>query len=410
MRNLLLFFLVLIQVNLFAQNKDIVIGQIDSIQSEILGESRKLWIHVPQGADKEIFTPERYPVVFLLDGDAFFSSMQGLIQQLSFVNGNTLCPKMIIVGIPNTNRWRDLSPSRPSLGDDPFMNAEMIAQTGGGENFIAFIEKELIPYIDSKYPTEPYKMLVGHSLGGLMAVHTFFHKPELFNAYVAIDPSMSWNKKKLLLEIKKKKLGKKYENRSLYLGIANSDTEEKDSLTIRNDQTPWTEHTRSIFEFHDIMKSQRDKLNYRAKFYPADDHQSIPFNAQYDAFRYIFRSHKFKLTAVDYMFPNSNIAEKLETHYQELSSFFGYEKKPGEDYLNSMAYQFMNMKQYPKAEQLFLLNIKFYPKSFNVYDSIGDLYELKGEREKAIENYKKAIKLNPKSAYTKEKLEELENQ
>ena len=89
-----------------AQNIDnkIVIGKIDSVYSNIIGEQRKIWVYVPQGSDDPIFSKKHYPVVYLMDGDAHFYSVMGMIQQLSEVNGNTICPKMIVVGIPNTDR------------------------------------------------------------------------------------------------------------------------------------------------------------------------------------------------------------------------------------------------------------------------------------------------------------------
>jgi len=90
------------------ENGNIVIGKIDSVQSNILGGNRKIWVYVPDGA---VNNTERFPVVYVLDGDGHFSSVVGVTQQLSTINGNTMCPKMIIVGIPNTDRTRDLTPT-----------------------------------------------------------------------------------------------------------------------------------------------------------------------------------------------------------------------------------------------------------------------------------------------------------
>ena len=159
MKKIILLLILSIFTNLvFAQGKvekeNIVIGKTDSIQSKILGEQRKIWVHVPNGAN------QKYPVVYVLDGDGHFSSVVGMIQQLSTINGNMMCPKMIVVGIPNTDRTRDLTPTH--IDADPYVPADSIfyKTSGGGENFIAFIEKELMPYIDVKYPTAPYKILI----------------------------------------------------------------------------------------------------------------------------------------------------------------------------------------------------------------------------------------------------------
>lgn len=178
----LILLLIASSVSVSAQSNDIVIGKIDTLTSTVLNEQRKIWVYVPESADESLYTKETYPVVYLLDGDAHFYPTVGMVHQLSTVNGNTVSPKMIVAGIPNTNRMRDLSPSKPNPGDDPLMPPAMLPNTGGGENFMKFIETELIPYVEANYPTEPYRTFVGHSLGGLMVMHAFLKTPELFNA------------------------------------------------------------------------------------------------------------------------------------------------------------------------------------------------------------------------------------
>ena len=95
-------------------------------------------------------------------------------------------PDIIVVGIPNTDRSIDLTPTH-------VVDAPDDSTSGGGENFISFIEKELMPFIDNKYPTEPYKILAGHSSGGLEVMQAFAHHTNLFNSYIAIDPSIWWD-------------------------------------------------------------------------------------------------------------------------------------------------------------------------------------------------------------------------
>jgi predicted alpha/beta superfamily hydrolase len=99
---------------------------------------------------------------------------------------------MIVIGITNTNRDRDLKPTIKNLKGNPNPDS------GGGDNFMNFIEKELIPHIDSIYPTAPYRIFSGHSLGGLTVINTFLNNTQLFNAYIAIDPSLWWNNQALV--------------------------------------------------------------------------------------------------------------------------------------------------------------------------------------------------------------------
>jgi predicted alpha/beta superfamily hydrolase len=183
------------------QPKQIVIGSIDTIQSKILNEKREVWIYVPGSASDTTYSKQRYPVVYLLDGESHFSSVVGMIQQLNFAY---VCPEMIVVGILNTDRTRDLTPTHTDSWSflDFVLDSDYCKNSGGGEKFISFMEKELMPYIDSLYPSAPYRILIGHSFGGLTVMNTLIHHTNLFKAYVAIDPAMSWDNQKLLEEAK----------------------------------------------------------------------------------------------------------------------------------------------------------------------------------------------------------------
>src|SRR6187397_1678705 len=217
------FLLILIPIITLTSNAQtdnkIVIGKVDSVYSSILKEKRKVWVYTPNMKTGEQIPGKRYPVVYLLDGDGHFESVVGMIQQLSQVNGNTVCPEMIVVGIPNTDRTRDLTPTHIA-SDPPIMDSNFSKNTGGGENFISFIEKELMPHIDSAYHTQPYRMLVGHSFGGLTVMNVLTNHTKLFNAYIAIDPSMWYDKERFLATTKKKLSEIKYDGIRLYVGIA----------------------------------------------------------------------------------------------------------------------------------------------------------------------------------------------
>lgn len=270
--------LFLLSTSTIAQNKDgdIVIGKTDSVYSSILKENRKIWVYVPnQGSRDAAKNTHRYPVVYLLDGDGHFHSVTGLIQQLSQVNGNTNVPEMIVVGIPNTDRFRDLTPTHTERM--PFSAGPPPASNGGGEAFTSFMEKELMPHIDSLYPTAPYRIMIGHSLGGLMVINTLIHHPKLFNGYIAIDPSLWWHDQKLLKESAAALRTGNYNGKSLYLGIANTLPAKMDTIKMKKDTTSAGIHPRSIFEFRDMLrKGPVNGLRWNARYYPNDSHGSVP--------------------------------------------------------------------------------------------------------------------------------------
>jgi predicted alpha/beta superfamily hydrolase len=407
MKKIILLLVLSILTNLvFAQGKvdteNIVIGKIDSIQSKILGEQRKIWVHVPNVAN------QKYPVVYVLDGDGHFSSVVGMIQQLSTTNGNMMCPKMIVVGIPNTDRTRDLTPTH--IVADPFVPADSTFHktSGGGENFIAFIEKELMPHIEAKYPTAPFKMLIGHSLGGLAVMQTFVHHNDLCNSYICIDPSMWWDNEKLLKETQKVLAEKKFDGKSLYLGIANTLEEGMDIKKVEQDTSIDSKHIRSILTLKAAFeKNKQNGLKYRGKYYPDDTHGSAPLITEYDALRFFFDFFPLILTNKDFKDSTGTIVTKYQNHFAQISQKMGYQIKPYMNEINYMGYDFLSRKIYKTAESFFKLNIENYSESGYVYDSYGDYFIAIGDKANAIIQLKKALSIK-ENEVSRKKLSELE--
>lgn len=405
---LLPFTLIILSFYATAQkNNKIEIGTIDSVYSKILKEQRKIMIHIPNSAQNVLYSKQRYPVIYILDGDDHFNSIVGMIEQLSSIGRNSSFPEMIVVGIPNTDRTRDLTPTRIK-SDLPMMDSIAAKNSGGGESFISFMEKELMPHIDSLYPTEPYRMLIGHSFGGLTVMNTFIHHTNLFNAYVAIDPSMWWDNKKLLMETKKALAITKYPNVSLFLGIANTMEKGMDITKVKKDRSDITKHIRSILELDNYLSlNKQNQLKYQSKYYNDDDHNSVTLITEYDALRFIFDYYKLKLSMSDYMNVNKALLFKIETHYADLSKKFGYEVKAPEGLINTLGYQALSSKHFEEAESLFKGNIANYPQSANTYDSLGDFYDATKNKEKAITAYKKALSIM-EVPETRHKLEKLQ--
>jgi len=408
MKNIILGLFVIGSLGSRAQTDNkIVIGKVDSVYSTILKEQRKVWVYVPNMKTGIQNPGQRYPVVYLLDGDGHFESVVGMIQQLSQVNGNTIVPEMIIVGIPNTDRTRDLTPTHIT-SDLPIMDSNFAKSTGGGENFTAFMSKELIPHIDSLYPTQPFRILIGHSFGGLIVMNTVTNHTKLFNAYIAIDPSMWYDKEQFLKTTQKKLSGQKYNGTSLYVGIANTMAEGMTLEKMKKDTTTETRQIRSIFAMDKFIKANsQNGLKYSSKYYGDDDHGSVPLISEYDGLRFIFSFYRLKLSPSDFFSADTAIVQKYRRHYQTVSKEFGYKVSPGEMQINELGYFMLSQKNYEKAAALFRMNIENYPESGNVYDSYADALIAQNDTIKAITNYQKAFAIT-KSEDTKQKLDRLQ--
>ena len=324
----------------------ISIGRIDSIWSPTLKERRKIWIYTPPSYSDTISAPQRYPVLYLLDGDAHFHSVTGLLQILGTgVNGTYVVPEMIVVAIPNTDRTRDLTPTHTEAGLDGKANPGF-KTSGGGPAFLRFMKSELIPHIDSTLRTAPYRMLVGHSFGGIATISALYTMPETFNAYVAIDPSLWWDNRTLLRQatdyFKKAKLA----NRVLFVGQAN---------TLSPTDTTDNAHYSSIVRFNRLLERYRPAgFRYAYKYYPDDSHGSVPLIAEYDALRFIFADYNLDLPrAVD-------DPAYLTEHFKAVSASMGYSVQPTERTLLQLS-QIALQSDTAKAVALLDMTTRLYP-------------------------------------------------
>ncbi|WP_300567546.1 alpha/beta hydrolase-fold protein [Flavobacterium sp.] len=395
------YLLLLLPVCSFGQTQNqndnkISIGTIETIHSTLLNEDREFLVYVPASG---IGSTTRYPVMYLLDGYSFFHSATGMMQYLSAIGK---MPEMIVVAIVNTDRVRDLTPTHSTLWSDGSEDANFLKNSGGGEKFISFLEKELIPYIDSTYKTEPYRLFIGHSLGGLTVINTLINHPTLFNSYVAIDPSLWWDKQSLIKKAENVLAQNDYTGRSLFFAAAN--IKEKgmhvETKTENNGNIPASDK----LLFHKILqKSKNPSLNWNWKFYPEDNHSSVPLLSEYDAMRFLFKKYELDKELSD----TTITVEYIENHYRSLSTMLQYKLLPAQSTINLLGYNFLANKQYDKAYLFFKMNIDNYPASSNVYDSMGDFYMEKNDRKNAIASFEKALSLKEVSD-TRKKLEKLQ--
>lgn len=389
-----------------SQNNHIIIGTIDSIFSKKLNEQREIWVYVPNEFNR-FYGKKKYPVVYLLDGSSHFYSVVGLVQQFSMVNGNMVCPEMIVVGIPNTDRQRDLAPTVP---DSSTTDPEILKNSCGGEMFTNFIEEELIPYIDKNYPTLPYRTLIGHSRGGLFAINTLIHRPYLFNNYIAIDPYLEWNKKWVVDE-SRKLIGKTdFSKKSLYVSLSNFMEKEMKFTDIEKDTTQATAYTRAILEFTKLAEANpQNQLNFKWKYYPDDDHGSVPLVSSIDAMHFLFSWYKFNMwnKILDTTLVLEQVKSMVENYSKTVSSHYGFEINTSESLANILGYYFLAYRKTEIVYYFFNMNIQNYPDSPNAYDSMGDYYLAQKDTALAIVKFKKSLSFG-KRPVTFEKLKNLE--
>ncbi|MFK7954075.1 MAG: alpha/beta hydrolase-fold protein [Ekhidna sp.] len=363
--------------------ESISIGTKHTLRSSILEEDREYWVSLPDSYDQAEVSYKKYPILFILDGNVHFKSIAGMANYMSSDSYRSWkIPEMIIVGIKNIDRRRDYTPDK--------VVTVRKNNTGGGEAFLSFLERELIPELDQNYRTEPYRILFGHSLGGLLAAHAYTKEETLFNSFIAVDPSFgTWDE-----DLMDKKLDAVTEHsfdRFIYIATANWG-----KRNIRNRDR----HVR----FYEALNSKCEG-NFPAKieYFENENHSSVPTIAFYNGISSIFEGYGISYRDVENK-------EQLTEHFKLISKKLSWNFIPPEALVNRIGYGMLrsrNENEKSKALAFFILNTENFPNSFNAFDSLGETYESMGDNKKAIVNYKKSLELNPNNDHAKMKIENL---
>jgi predicted alpha/beta superfamily hydrolase len=340
-----------------AQNA-VVIGDRQTFRSSILAEERTILVHTPPGYQQG---KARYPVLYLLDGDAHFHHTTGIT---TFLSATQRAPELIVVGITNTVRDRDLTPT--PLAERP--------GSGGAAKFLAFLKDEVQPRIESGYRTVPYRILVGHSLGGLFATHALVNAPGVFNAHISISPSLWWDGQLMRREAEKVFAARADLQGFLYFTVGDEPGRQLDSNKA----------------FEAMLKAKAPKgLEWQFKHMEREDHSSIPHRSTLDGLEALFAGWAPPKTI--------DTVKALEAHYEALAKKHPFAGKIPENVLNNFGYGLME-KHLDEAIAAFQLNVKLYPDSANVYDSLGEAQAKGGQLDLSKASYEMAVRKATESA------------
>ncbi|RAI84852.1 alpha/beta hydrolase-fold protein [Algoriphagus yeomjeoni] len=363
-----------------SQDKSTIeIGAKHQLYSTILDEEREFWISLPESYGSEESAYKKYPLLIVLDGSSFYHPVTGMVNYMGRIGK---IPEMIVVGIQNVSRTRDFTPDKiVTARENDF---------GGGDNFLAFLEKELIPKLDQEYRTEPYRILFGHSLGGLLATHAYMKENTIFNSFMAIDPSFgSWDAK--TMDKKLKAVSPQSFNRYIYFATANWG-----KRNIRN-------RDRHVRLFESLNSQYEGEFPSKLEYFENEDHSSVPMIAFHNGITSIFEGYGIPYRDVENK-------EQLTKHFKDISNRLSWTFAPPENLVNRIGYSKLQSRdeaEKSQALEFFILNTENYPTSYNAFDSLGEAYELVGDTSKAIANYEKSLSLNPNNGHAKMKVEEL---
>ena len=193
------------------------IGTRHTLFSQILNEERGYWVYEPERQAGD--SVRNLPVLYLLDGDVFFHSVVGFTRFFSSSKVSSL-PPCIVVAVLNTDRTRDFTPTCSAARRDGTIHSVDKPQGGGVEQFYRFLTEELRPEVEKRVLGGSSNILVGHSYAGLFTLEMLLRHPGSFDTFMAIDPSLWWDRGVFLKQAEKEVGQKDFSGKQLYVAFA----------------------------------------------------------------------------------------------------------------------------------------------------------------------------------------------
>jgi len=325
------------------------------ISSKVLGEERVASVFLPMGYEQ---SAQNYPVLYLLDGRTHFRHATAAVDYLS---DRGLIPQMIIVAVHNVDRTRDFSP----------VAVKEQANTGGAKKFLSYLSDELNTHIKKNYRTSDFTVLMGHSFGGTFASYALLAKPELFDGYIAVSPFLMYADNHMVIASKEKLKAKYSKEKFFYMTVGNEPN-----------------YFKPLDEYATAMKTKSGKaIKFKYDKFEGENHGTTP---------YLSLFHGLKFVYADWQLTRETMAKgvtAMDKHYKMVSLKYGFNIKTSENQINALGYTYIQNKEFDKAIVVFKENVKRFPKSANVYDSLGEAYENNKQLKLAKKNYEMAYKL-----------------
>jgi predicted alpha/beta superfamily hydrolase len=245
-------------------------GERYTFRSKTLGEERTVFISMPASYTRGT---QRYPVLYLTDAQWQFDQSR---TSAAFLARNGLIPEIIIVGVANSDRTQDLYATKADFKKNgrtiPFPTS------GKADQFLEFLEKELIPWIESTYRTTPLRILAGHSAGGNFALHAMRVRPGLFQAIIAASPWLVWDDASELKQLVPFLESTEVKARILFVTSAGEGPEMKANIET----------------LISAVRARKDaSLRWDSATYPGETHDSTVIKSYYDALRMVFDGWSF---------------------------------------------------------------------------------------------------------------------
>jgi predicted alpha/beta superfamily hydrolase len=363
----LLFIICLIRITAFAQ-EDVTIGKYRKFQSGTLGGEVTYLVHLP---DEYENSKKDYPVIYMMNGQSL-SSFANASSTLDYLSDERI-PDMILVGISNTG----VAARYWSCPDD---SGNVIM----GDSFSKFLKEDLIPEIKRNYRTNDYKILLGQSNTGLFVLYNLMSCSGMFNAYIVASPMFRW-------------CPQYYADKTR--SFLSTSPALKKKLYVAYGDLDYVEVVRYMDDFEDVLKQSPAGFKYKVDLIENAGH--VPFITLNNALLYLFSECTLDAERKKLSIP------EIKSHFDKLSSDYGFVVVPKAGVLFDMAIDKKNEKEFDRAIELFTYLNSLYPGSEVYYHVLGMTYLQKGDTDMAKSSFIESLKINPDFMEAKKELDKL---
>lgn len=353
------------------------IGAFRLLHSDVLDEDRTLLVCLPKDYEE---TGMSYPVLYVLYGDqirGYFAEAVHIVDRLSEEGS---MPKLIVVGVANVDRYRDLSAvERPGM-------------PSGIEPFSRFVTEELLPFVEREYRTKDYRVLIGPQAGAEFGFYTLAKRPGLFDAFILENPFRSGQVHDVLVEMMSDLLDEGLPSFT-FIQVTASD---------RAGPLDTTEQVGYMHAFDELVEKKDPHNLTLVTHYIEDSKDFLPLLKLREGFRALFS---------EYRFPEGREVRELSditSHYSALSELFGFEVDVPERTLYMTADELSKMGAGNSAREILEYLIEAYPTSVGGHWGLANLNREMGNRELALEHYRKCVELMPNMRPAIQWIEKLE--
>ncbi|MBX2873893.1 MAG: tetratricopeptide repeat protein [Saprospiraceae bacterium] len=343
---------------MYAQSPALRIGEQFSLESKLLGEKRSVWVFEPEEAKQQ-----PCPVLYLLDGEWNFHYTTGIVRQM--ISSGDI-PPILVVGVVNANRNRDLTPAGP----DGIANARF----GGAETFLRFLTEEVHPFIASRYRLHPFKLIAGHSFGGLFTIYSMMKNPAFFQGFIALSPSLGRNNEQQVQVAQVHFRESELPKQRLFLAVGN--------------EGGYTQLSSEKFKAT-LEQLKANNLSWRYQHWPKENHVSITIPGLRAGLQYLFEGYN-----LDH-FPALDDFFLVEKHMQHLAERLGYPIPVPEEQFQQFVSQLIAERDLDYAFYLLDKYKEAFPNSTALLRYYGDAYLLKGKVKEAKGYYEKLLEAEP---------------